>query len=243
MSVVVSWYSCGAASAVSSAIVTALPIEVVVARCLVANEHADNDRFAADCARWYGQPVINLKSEEYADCWDVWEKRKFIAGIHGAPCTIEMKKVPRWAFERENEISHHVFGFTYEEQKRADRFREQNPEVTLWTPLIDNKLTKADCFQLVEGAGIKRPVMYDLGFSNNNCICCGKATSIVYWARCRHYFPEQFNRMSDLSRRLGARLTRLKGKRIFLDEIPADIRWDKRDRENVECGILCVGEK
>jgi hypothetical protein len=84
--------------------------------------------------------------------------------------------------------------------------------------------------------------MYKLGFSNNNCIACAKATSIVYWARTRHHFPAEFARMAELSRRLGCRLTRLKGKRIFLDEIPADIDWRKKDRENFDCSLLCKGE-
>lgn len=242
---IVSWFSCGAASACATWLAQQTePDEVVIARCLVANEHSDNDRFASDCERlWFKQPIVNLTNPEYADCWEVWEERRYISGIKGAPCTTEMKKVPRWSFEREHDPVAQVFGFTAEEKYRADRFREQNPEIKLITPLIDAGIKKEDCYLWLKAAGIELPVMYKLGFSNNNCICCAKATSIVYWARCRALFPVQFARMAELSRRFGVRLTRLKGKRIFLDEIPADVDWRKRDRENVECGLLCVSER
>lgn len=237
---IISWFSCGAASAVSTMLLLKQPGPVVIARCVVDNEHEDNERFTQDCERLYGQPILRLGSTEFADCWEVWEKRRFIAGIKGAPCTIEMKKSVRWKFEQMYAPDKQAFGFTAEEHKRAARFREQNPDVNLLTPLIEQGVSKADCFRLLEGVGIRRPVMYDLGFANNNCICCGKATSIIYWSRCRHYFPDKFWRMAELSRRLGARLTRLKGVRIFLDEIPLDIDWRKKDREKVECGILCA---
>lgn len=244
MSRIVSWFSCGNNSAVASVMILAdrPDDEIVIARCIVDNEHPDNDRFCADVERWMGRPVQRLASHDYADCWDVWERRHFISGPRGAPCTIEMKKAVRWDFEREWRPDFQVFGFSIEEKKRADRFREQNPDVHLLTPLIDAGLTKEDCALLVDGAGILQAMMYRLGFRNNNCICFAKATSIIYWARCRHYFPTAFWRMADLSRRLGARLTRLKGKRIFLDEIPLDIDWSRKDHENIECGVLCVKE-
>jgi hypothetical protein len=239
--VIVSWFSCGCNSAVATKLALDLyPGEVTVARCIVDNEHQDNERFHADCARWFGQPILRLASTEYADCWEVWEKRRYISGVKGAPCTVEMKKAVRWEFERKYNPAGQVFGFSADEKKRADRFREQNPEVNLLTPLIDAGITKADCAIMVEfGEMIELPVMYKLGFKNNNCIACAKATSIAYWARTRHFFPAEFNRMAELSRRLGCRLTRLHGHRIFIDEIPADYDWQKRDRSDIDCGLWC----
>jgi len=57
------WFSCGAASAVATKLAIAqysLTHNVEVVRCVVKEEHPDNDRFAADCEKWFGQPVINL---------------------------------------------------------------------------------------------------------------------------------------------------------------------------------------
>jgi len=242
---IVAWFSCGNNSAVAAKLASEifLPDELRIVRCVVANEHADNDRFHTDVERWIGRPIERIQSEKYLDCWAVWEERKFLSGIKGAPCTAEMKKVPRWAFERVWAPDYQVFGFSSDEAKRADRFLALNPEVRLLRLLESEHITKPMCATLIEGAGIELPAMYRMGFSNNNCICCVKATSIVYWARSRHFFPVEFSRMAELSRRLGCRLTRLLGKRIFIDEIPLDFHWEtKYDRNRAECGVLCTGD-
>lgn len=214
--------------------------EVTIARIVIDNEHPDNERFHDDCERWFDYPITRLRSTEYKDCWDVWERRAYISGIHGAPCTLELKKAVRWGFERQHEPTHQIFGYSSDEMGRADNFRDNNPEIKLLPILIDAGITKPECALLVDGAGIEMAAMYKMKFKNNNCICCAKATSIVYWAKCRHYFPEQFWRMAALSRRLGCRLTRLKGVRIFLDEIPTEIDWQKKDRGVIECSPLCA---
>lgn len=237
---IVSWFSCGNNSAVASKLAVDQYEDVVVARCVIPNEHPDNERFHEDVENWIGQSIVRLHSIGFKDCWEVWEKRRYISGIKGAPCTTEMKKAVRWAFERKHEPTHQVFGYSADETKRAELFRSNNPDVQLLTPLIEEGITKPQCADLIMGAGIVAPKMYELGFKNNNCIACAKATSIVYWARTRHFFPEQFQRMAELSRRLGCRLTRLKGVRIFLDEIPADFDWQgKKDRGAIGCGLLC----
>jgi len=71
-------------------------------------------------------------------------------------------------------------------------------------------------------AEIRPPAMYSLGFHNNNCIPCVKATSPDYWALIRREFPDQFSRMAKLSRDLDVRLSRINNERIFIDEIPLD---------------------
>lgn len=240
---IVSWFSCGNNSAVASklALLNYPDDEVVVARCIIENEHPDNERFHAEVEAWLGIPILKIRSTEFRDCWEVWERRRFISGRFGAPCTGEMKKVPRWNFEREWQPDAQVFGFSVDEATRARRFREQNPEIELYVPLINFGITKPQCAEMIEAAGIKQPIMYEMGFKNNNCIGCAKATSVFYWARTRHYFPEQFSRMAELSRRLGCRLTRIKGQRIFIDEIPDDFDWRRKDRSTIECSLLCAG--
>lgn len=169
---IVSWFSCGTASAVATKLVVAAywdTHDIAVARCVVPEEHPDNDRFAAECATWFGRPVISLSSAEYASCHDVWTRRRFMAGPHGAVCTIEMKKAVRWAFEREWKPDLQAFGYTADETDRAERFRDQNPDVRLITPLIEQGLSKQDCHAIVDRAGIELPAMYRLGFNNANC--------------------------------------------------------------------------
>jgi 3'-phosphoadenosine 5'-phosphosulfate sulfotransferase (PAPS reductase)/FAD synthetase len=227
---IVCWFSCGAASAVATKLTIADNAKrhpqssggVHAAYCDTGSEHPDNWRFMADCAIWFGQPITPLKSRDYADTWDVWERRRYLAGIDGAPCTVALKVTPRLLFQRPTDI--HVFGYTADgpDSDRASRMKATYPELTMRFPLIERGITKAACLAMVERAGIALPPMYAMGFQNNNCVPCVKATSPAYWALIRQQFPEQFARMAALSRALDVRLCRIDGVRSFIDEIPAD---------------------
>lgn len=234
---VVCWFSCGDASAVACALAIRkyATDDLVIARIVIPSEHPDNERFAADCARWYGRDIIELRSDKYADTWDVWEDRRYIAGIKGAPCTTELKKVVRFKFQRADDL--HIFGYTAEETKRADQFRRSNPELDVELPLIDARLTKADCHAIVLKAGIEIPAMYRLGFDNNNCIGCPKGGA-GYWNMIRKHFPDRFARMAELSGRLGARLVKQDGERVFLDELRPETGRQK-DEPVIDCSPFC----
>ncbi len=241
---IVSWFSAGTASAVTSRLVLAEysdTHDVEIARCLVPEEHEDNDRFAADCERWFGRPILNLKSAEYSSCEDVWTRRRYMSGVEGASCTQEMKKAVCWTFEREWHPDLQAFGFTFDERARAERFRDQNPDVRLVTPLIDAGLTKDDCHAIVIRAGILLPIMYRLGFPNANCIGCVNAQSPRYWNRTRRHFPVDFEKRARLSRALGVRLVKMTSgdrERIFLDELDPTLD-DGDEGPAAECSLLC----
>lgn len=214
----ISWFSCGAASAVA----TKLFRPDVIAYCNTNAEHDDNARFMADCEKWFGQNVLHLQSDSYHDTWDVFEKTRWLAGVAGARCTGELKVKPRLAFQRDDDI--HVFGYTADgdDVRRANALVENWPDLTCRFPLIERGLTKAACLDMIIRAGIQPPLTYALGFPNANCIPCVKATSPAYWALVRKHFPAQFERMAKLSRELDVRLTRIKNERCFIDEIPRD---------------------
>lgn len=228
-----SWYSCGAASAIA----TMLTPDALPVYCDAGAEHPDNVRFMADCEAWFGRSVIVIKSDEYADTWDVWKKTRWLAGINGARCTTELKVAPRLAFQRPDDV--HVFGYTADgpDVTRADKLRANYPELQIRTPLIERGITKAACLAMIERAGIKPPVLYGLGFPNNNCLPCVKATSPNYWALVRLRFPDKFDRMARLARELDVRLCRINDERQFIDEIPAD--WPVIDPIAPSCDFLC----
>lgn len=243
MSRVLVWFSCGAASAAAGKLaLDEHGDRVVFAYCDTGSEHEDNARFLADCERWYRRPILKLKSPDYTDTWAVFEKTRYLAGVRGARCTVELKKRVRFAFEEPGDLQ--VFGFDVTETHRADRFREQNPDVLISTPLIDRGLTKADCFAVLNLAGIKLPTMYRLGYRNNNCIGCVKGQA-GYWNKIRRDFPEVFTRMAKVEREIGAALckTEVGGKRqrIFLDELdPEAGRYEPIP--DMSCGLLCDQE-
>jgi len=230
---VVSWFSCGAASAVATKIIK----PDVIAYCDTGSEDHDNARFMIDCERWFGKDITILKSDKFESTWAVWEKRKYIAGIAGAPCTGELKINPRLKFQQPDDV--HVFGYTADapDVRRAETLRENWPDLTVKTPLIDRGLNKAACLAMIENAGIRPPRTYAMGLPNANCIPCCKATSPAYWALIRKEFPIEFNRMSDLSHKFGARLVRVDGERAFIDEVPAD--QETTQAIAPECDFLC----
>ena len=241
---IVSWFSCGAASAVATKLLLAQrpDAEIAVARCYLPDEDADNDRFAEDCEAWFGRKIITMRSEEYASAEEVWERERYMSGVGGARCTVEMKKAPRHVFERYWQPDFQAFGYTVEERGRVKRFEAQNPEVRLLTPLITAGLNKDDCFAIVQRAGLVLPLRYRQGFDNANCKGCVNAEAPRYWNRERRLNPDVFERRAKLSRELGVRLVKLTSgtrDRIFLDELRPDDNSDNGAPMG-DCSLLCA---
>jgi len=252
MTRVLAWFSCGDASAAAAYLAACKygdnsAIGFQVCYCdTFAYEHPDNRRFFGDVERWLGFDIKILWSKEYRDIYDVFERTRWLVGIGGARCTTELKKNVRTAYQRVGDI--HVFGFTADEQHRVDRFRRENPDLLAEFPLIDAKMTKRDCHAMVRAAGIELPMMYRLGYKNNNCIGCVKGQS-GYWNKIRRDFPEAFDKMAKMERTLNAAICKREGvkdgkrwrERVFLDELPPDAgRYEAEP--DIECGVLCIHE-
>lgn len=237
MSRIVCWFSHGATSAVATYLTLKTNPDAEVVCIDTGSEHEDNVRFRADCERWYGKKITVIKSTKYTDVDDVITKRRYLNGIAGATCTGELKKAPRFAYQLPDDT--HVFGFHIGEQARAARFRGANLELTVETPLIDAMLDHAECLALLREVGIEPPAMYALGYHHNNCIGCVKASGAGYWNKVRVDFPEVFARRAAQERELNHALTKVKGKPIFLDELPVGIGKYEAEPEQM-CGILCL---
>lgn len=208
---------------------------------LGSSVHEDNHRFLKDLESWYGKPIIKIKSEKFNNVDEVFEKRKYLSGVNGAPCTGEMKFAPRMDFELPSDV--HYWGYAAD-RRDAKRFKDMQkayPLLKQRAPLIELGMKKADTHAYLAECGIKRPYVYEIGMPNGNCLCCVKATTPNYWAHQRKYFPLVFARRAAQCRLYGARLTRIKGVRIFIDEIPAD--WPTEIKDNFGgCGFHCAVE-
>jgi hypothetical protein len=240
MNRIICWFSCGAASAVATKLAiieNAGRWPLIVARCVVREEHPDNDRFAADCEKWFGVPITNMISEKFnGSIFEVFEQRKFISGNHGAPCTMLLKKRVREDFQLPTDK--HVFGYCSEELDRWNAFLDAN-NIDALSPLIDRGLEHSDCLAMIEKAGIRLPDMYQLGYKHNNCIGCVKASGMGYWNKIRTDFPVEFDRMAKLSRRIGCKLIRDENEiRVFLDELKPNT-GNYQEEPEIQCGIFC----
>jgi len=233
------WFSCGAASAVAAKLAVMQLDNVEVLYCdMSRDEHPDNERFLCDVEKWIGQEVIRLKGK-FESITDVFAYHRYMSGIGGAKCTVEMKKKLRFNYQRPGDV--HIFGFTADEHDRIESFAASNHDLSLLWLLADAGITKQDCFGILKFAGIAQPVLYSLGFKNNNCIGCVKATSPAYWALVRKFFPARFAQLAAQSREIGCRLVRLAGKRIFLDELPEG-DFARHKQEDISCGPECGGD-
>jgi len=236
-------YSCGAASAVATKIALEKYPDAEIYRNDTGSEHPDNERFMRDCEKWFGKKVNVLKSKRFKNIWEVFDKRQYLSGVAGAPCTSEMKRIPGEAVWNFGDVE--IFGYTVEEEKRVQRFREQNNERIIECPLIEKGMTKADCLGMLIHVGIEIPEMYKLGFRNNNCIGCVKARdNLDYWKRVRKHFPDKFEWYARKERELGITINRVQRNKvrrpIFLDEIEEGD--PKGSDPQIGCGLFCMAE-
>jgi len=216
--------------------------DALVAHCDLGDSvHEDSHRFINDLENWYGREIIRVRSEEYANIDEVFEHRKYLAGVKGAPCTGAMKFVPRMNFQLPSDT--HYWGYTAD-WRDAARFKQMQAEYPLLkqrSPLIEMGVHKRDTHAYLAECGIRRPYVYEIGMPNGNCLCCVKASSPNYWAHQRKHFPLVFARRAAQCRKYGARLTRINGVRIFIDEIPPD--WPTEIKDNFGgCGFHCATE-
>lgn len=237
MNKIIAWFSCG----ITSAVACKLAIEehgldkVELVYIKIDSAHKDNERFIKDCEKWYGKNIVQIQSEKYKDQFEVITKIKYVNGVNGAPCTLHLKKNVRKKYESENEFTGQVFGFEFvkKEINRAIRFAQQYPHTKPLYPLIDSKLTKEMCADIILKNGIKLPTMYELGFHNNNCVGCVKGGK-GYWNHIRKHFPNEFNDMAKLEREVGA--TCIKNK--YLDELKPN-EGKHLPPITPDCGTFC----
>lgn len=201
----------------------------------VSDQHPDSRRFICDVEKIIKKKITILKSDDFDSVEEVVRKYKYINSPYGAPCTGMLKKAVRKKWENQHLNCHltYVWGMDAGEKKRADSIIKNFPEFEHSFPLIEKNLSKQDCHAIAELLGIKRPVMYDLGYSNNNCVGCVKGGK-GYWNKIRKDFPEVFKSRAKLEREVGHSC--ING--TFLDELdPNAGRMEKEIMQ--DCGVMC----
>lgn len=229
----VCWLSAGVSSAVAGYLAEDVDRFIYID---IENQHPDSIRFIKDLEHLYGKEIEILKSE-YGSVENVIRATNYVNGIWGATCTEHLKKQVRKKWEQEHceyDITY-VWGFdcSKRERHRANRILEVSVEYKHEFPLIEHGITKAAAHGILTDLGIERPMMYNMGYSNNNCIGCVKG-GMGYWNKIRVDFPEVFDRMAKLEREIGHSC--ING--IFLDEL--DPNRGRAEKEIIpDCGILC----
>lgn len=245
MSRMVCQFSCGAASAVATKLtLSAHPMEeVLIVNTFIKEEHEDNRRFLKDCEEWFLVPIVVLRDEKYGASTDeVWRRKRYMKGLRGAPCSGVLKRSLLATVARPGDVN--VLGFTREETDRFDDLCDRFPAESFRAPLIERGLGKDDCYAMIERAGIKLPMMYQLGYDNANCIGCPKGGQ-AYWQNIREDFPERFTQIRTIQEGIGpgANFLRFRsgprnGERMALAELPAG-RGDMKREPSFSCSFFC----
>ena len=225
------WFSCGVSSFVACYL--AGDIDKII-YTHIPDQHPDSLRFLHDCEKLLGREIEILQSTEYEGVDDVVTKKKCINTPYGAPCTRYLKRQVRKEWERKH-CEHHtyVWGYDINEKNRADRVLEAMTDFDHEFPLIEHGLSKAECHGIADNLGLRRPIMYDMGYPNNNCIGCVKG-GMGYWNKIRVDFPEVFERRAKQEREIGCSC--ING--VYLDELRPD--RGRMDMEVMEdCTIAC----
>lgn len=202
----------------------------------IDDQHPDSLRFIKDCEKLLGKEIEILKSP-YGSVENAIRTFGQIRNIrtHFFPCTNWLKKRVRKEWEyahKEYEITY-VWGFDCDEKRRADKLFDSMPQFNHEFPLIERELTKQDTHGMSYELGIKRPLMYDLGYNNNNCIGCVKG-GMGYWNKIRIDFPDVFKKRAKMERDIGTRCL----KEYWLDELPPD-KGRMSDEILEECSLFC----
>lgn len=202
----------------------------------IEDQHPDSMRFIKDCERILGKEIEILKSP-YGSVENAIRACGLIRMTNGfAPCTAWLKKQVRkkWEWEHKDYELTYVWGFDVEEKHRAERLTETMIEFSHCFPLIERGLTKSDAHGINAELGVKRPLMYDLGYNNNNCIGCVKG-GMGYWNKIRVDFPKVFESRAKLERELNSRCL----KECYLDELDPK-RGRMSDEVTQDCSIFCM---
>jgi len=216
---IICWWSGGVTSAVACKIAINL---YGTERCRVVmidthNEHEDTYRFKGDCERWYGISIESITAIgiDYDSIQDVWIRHKSLNVATGAICSTQLKRRVREKWQKSITFTHQVFGFEFDKKEfnRGLSLTMNHPDAKPIYPLLMMGYNKEDCIRIVGEAGIEVPIMYQMGFRNNNCFGTGCVQGgIGYWQKMKRDFPEKFDKMAEMEHKL----TALKGKPVCM---------------------------
>jgi len=247
---IVVWFSAGVTSAIAAKIAVERYSEIIpihLVNCDTGSEDEDNLRFMNDVSDWLNIPLEIIRNEKYKNTFDVYDQTGFFKNQHGAKCTVELKKKPRMKYQN-LATDLQVFGFDAHEERRAQRFIDNNLEVRSWFPVLEAGYSKDNCREILFNAGIKEPRTYAEGFHNANCLAAGCVKGgIGYWNHIRKVRPVVFWNMATKEREIGFALlaketTGEHGERIkipvFLDELSPEDGNYKTD-PSFQCSLFC----
>ncbi len=159
-------------------------------------EPPDNDRFRKEVSEYLGIEITEVSDGR--NIWEVFEDEGYFGNGRNTPCSRILKQELALKYIQENMPAVLYIGFTMEEWQRAQRtfMRYKKSGIEVKFPLIENKLSKEDCKQIIENCWkIKIPQMYR-HFAHANCIPCIKG-GLAYWGLIYKYERDAWEKAAE----------------------------------------------
>lgn len=157
-------------------------------------EDEDLYRFLTETTRYLKTELVCLSDGR--DVWDVFKDVKFLGNSRVAPCTRILKQdlARKWIennYKPEDVVLY--VGIDWSEAHRIEKIQENWKPYKVLAPLMEEPyLDKNDIFEVLASIGIKKPRLYDMGFSHNNCggFCCKAGQG--HFANLLEQMPERY---------------------------------------------------
>lgn len=167
-----------------------VPFRLIFADTLM--EDPDLYRFITDVAAAVDHEIIRLVDGRTP--WDVFEARKFIGNTRTAHCSNILKtdRVMEWLDANSPADEPLVLGMDWSEMDRIER------AIKVWTPrpvvslLIRFKITRPTYAKWLSDYGLRKPSLYEAGFTHNNCGGACVKQGLQGWATLLEKYPQRF---------------------------------------------------
>ncbi|HCP04640.1 MAG TPA: hypothetical protein DIT61_14205 [Pseudomonas sp.] len=185
-------FSGGIGSAISALVAheKGIDFNLIFADTLIEDE--DLYRFADEIAEAVGKPIIRVVDGRTP--WDVYIDSRWIGNTRTAHCSTELKTKPvmAWLEENANPDDPLVLGMGWSEMDRIERAQRNwapRPVVSL---LNEYGIEPPEYDLILNRYGIRKPRLYKMGFSHNNCggFCC--KAGLVQFERLYRLMPARF---------------------------------------------------
>jgi hypothetical protein len=134
-------------------------------------EDKDLYRFIDETSLKFG--VELLKIADGRDVWEVMKSHKFISNSKIAHCSEDLKQKIAKKYIKENFRPNECIlylGIDWTEMHRIEAPKRNWKPYKVEFPMTEEPyLSKDDMFNMLEKKGIKKPQLYEMGFSHNNC--------------------------------------------------------------------------
>jgi 3'-phosphoadenosine 5'-phosphosulfate sulfotransferase (PAPS reductase)/FAD synthetase len=154
--------------------------------------------------------------------WEVFKDARWIGNSQVAQCSHELKQKMAINYVKENYKPDEVilyFGIDWTEIHRVKNIVKHWSPYKCEFPLVEQSLTKQDIFDEMERDGIRKPRLYDMGFTHNNCggfcVRAGKGHFINLLKQKRELFLHHENEEQKMRDFLGRNDVSILSNQVF----------------------------